>query len=67
VGALRAAALAAPAAGDGPAPVEVQNSLEAAWNRAADPYTPLRGVPGITWIGREVTVEQVLARAGRSG
>ncbi len=65
VGALRAAALAAPAAGDAPAPVEVQNSLAAAWNRAADPYAPLRGVPGITWIGRDVTVEQVLARAGR--
>jgi hypothetical protein len=67
VGALRAAALAVLPAGDVPAAVEVQNSLAAAWNRAVDPYAPLRGIPGITWTGREVTVEQVLARAGRSG
>jgi hypothetical protein len=46
---------------------EALRVLEAAWNRAVDPYTPLRGVPGITWIGRDVTVEQVLARSGRSG
>jgi hypothetical protein len=67
VGELRAAALAALPAGDAPAAVEVQNSLAAAWNHAVDPYAPLRRIPGITWTGREVTVEQVLTRAGRSG
>jgi hypothetical protein len=67
VGALRAAALAASPAGAVLAPVEVRHSVEAAWNRAANPYAPLREVPGISWTGRAVTVEQVLARAGRSG
>jgi hypothetical protein len=67
LGTLREAALAACPGGDALARIAVQNSLEAAWNRAADPYAPLRVVPGITWTGRGVTVEQVLARAGRIG
>ena len=42
---------------------EVKESLAVAWARAADPYAPLRGVPGVTWTPAAVSVEQVYARA----
>ncbi len=45
VGALPAAALAAGAAGEAAAPVEVRHCLAAAWNRAADPTHHCEGSP----------------------
>lgn len=66
VAALRAAALAACPAGDAGRQQEIERSLAAAWNLAADPYAPLRDVPGIAWTGRGVDVEQVYARQRRA-
>lgn len=65
VPAVREAALRACPPGDVAARTEIESSLAAAWNRAADPYAPLHDVPGVRWEGRAVTVEHVPARAGR--
>jgi hypothetical protein len=43
----------------------IGQSLAAAWNLAADPYAPLRGVPGIAWAPGTVAIEQVFARPAR--
>jgi hypothetical protein len=42
---------------------EVDRSFAAAWNRAADPYAPMTGIPGVVWTPVEVTAKQVLARS----
>ncbi len=61
VGALRDLATRHPS--DAGTDAEVKQSLAEAWVRAADPYAPLRGVPGVTWTPAAVSVEQVYARA----
>jgi hypothetical protein len=53
----RLAAEAAPQAA-----AEIERDLAVAWNHAADPYTPMTVVPGITWQPTEVSVERVYAR-----
>jgi hypothetical protein len=42
-------------------PAEVGNSIAAAWHLAAEPYAPLRGVPGISWTCVDVGVEHMPA------
>lgn len=63
--AARALALAACPATDARARAEIGHSFAAVWRWAADPYTPLMGVPGITWSPVSVTVEQVMSRPAR--
>ena len=63
VRAVRELALAACPVTDGDARTEVDRSFAAAWNRAADPYAPMTGIPGVVWTPVEVTVEQALARS----
>ena len=60
---VRELALAACPVTDVDARAEVELSFAAAWNRAADPYAPMTGIPGVVWTPVEVTVEQVLARS----
>ena len=40
----------------------ISDSLAAAWLRAADPFAPLRAIPGIAWEPGRVLVEHVPAR-----
>jgi hypothetical protein len=61
--AVREFALAACPATDVDARTEIERSFAAAWRWAADPYTPMTGIPGVAWTPVEVTVEQVLARS----
>jgi hypothetical protein len=42
---------------------EIATSLAAAWQWAAEPYAPLRRIPGIAWIPVDVTVRHVPARS----
>ena len=42
---------------------EIAESLPLAWQRAADPFAPLRLIPGISWSPGQVTVEHLPARA----
>ncbi len=44
----------------------IEESLAIAWQRAADPYAPLRSIPGITWQPRTVDVEHLPARPARN-
>ena len=44
----------------------ISNSLAVAWQRAADPFAPLRAIPGITWEPGPVIVEHVPARTAGS-
>lgn len=51
-------------------PVEaaaIADSLAVAWQHAADPYAPLRSIPGISWQPASVEVEHLPARAARTG
>jgi hypothetical protein len=57
VAALRDVAAGACPEGDNGARAEIRESLAAAWQWAAEPYAPLRRVPGIVWTPVEVTVE----------
>jgi hypothetical protein len=43
----------------------VSDSLELAWQHAADPFVPLRSIPGITWSPRSVHVEHLRAGAAK--
>jgi hypothetical protein len=45
---------------------EIGQSLAAAWHHAAEPYAPLRSIPGITWQPGSVTVDQIIAQSNRS-
>jgi hypothetical protein len=47
---------------DATARAAIERSLATAWNLAADPYAPIRQVPGITWTARSASVEQIYAR-----
>lgn len=58
--ALRELALSGCRSDDVVARDEIDASFAAAWNRAADPFAPLAGIPGITWTPACVEVEQVL-------
>ncbi len=40
----------------------IADSLALAWQRAADPFAPLRSIPGITWRPITVDVEHLPAR-----
>ena len=65
VEAVRELALAACPAADHAARAEIDRSFAAAWHWAAPPTAPMDGVPGVTWSGVEVVVDQVLARSRR--
>ena len=41
----------------------VAESFAAAWQHAADPFAPIRDIPGITWQPAQVAVEHVPARS----
>ena len=41
----------------------IADSLAVAWKRAADPFAPLRSIPGTAWRQGEVDVEHLPARA----
>lgn len=43
----------------------IADDLEVAWNHAADPYAPIRWVPGIAWRPLTVAVEHLPARPRR--
>ncbi|MFZ5870267.1 MAG: hypothetical protein ACOYXW_07065 [Actinomycetota bacterium] len=45
----------------------VADSLAAAWTRAADPFAPLRSIPGIAWRPVKVVVEHLPARTSPGG
>jgi hypothetical protein len=45
---------------------EISDSLAVAWQRAADPFAPLRSLAGISWKPGRVVVEHLPARAARS-
>ncbi|WP_134774131.1 hypothetical protein [Ornithinimicrobium flavum] len=45
---------------------QISASLAVAWQRAADPFAPLRSISGITWKPGRVVVEHLPARAGRN-
>ena len=45
----------------------IADSLATAWQHAADPYAPLRSIPGISWEPASVEVERLPARAARAG
>lgn len=40
----------------------IADSLAVAWQRAADPFAPLRSIPGIAWRPVKVDVEHLPAR-----
>jgi hypothetical protein len=42
---------------------EIRGSLAVAWQHAADPFAPLREIPGITWQPAQVSVHHVPRRA----
>jgi hypothetical protein len=42
---------------------EIATSVAAAWHWAAEPYAPLRRIPGIAWIPVDVTVHHLPARS----
>lgn len=42
----------------------ITNSLELAWQLAADPFTPLRSIPGIRWQPGPVEVQHLPRRRG---
>ncbi|KAB7745585.1 hypothetical protein GA707_06665 [Nostocoides sp. F2B08] len=42
---------------------EISSSLAIAWQRAADPFSPLRSIDGIAWMPGPVVVEHIPARA----
>jgi hypothetical protein len=62
VTALRVIAAGACPEGDNGARAEIRESLGAAWQWAAEPYAPLRRVPGIVWTPVEAWVEHRPAR-----
>ena len=41
----------------------IADNLAAAWQRAADPFAPLRSIPGVSWRPLSVEVEHVPARS----
>jgi|GEM_PF-896475 len=41
----------------------IANDLAVAWHRAADPFAPLRSIPGIAWRPGQVDVEHLHAKA----
>lgn len=43
----------------------IRGSLAAAWQHSADPFAPLRSIPGIAWQPEEVVVRHVPRRAQR--
>lgn len=45
---------------------EISASLTVAWQRASDPFAPLRSIAGITWKPGRVVVEHLPARAARN-
>jgi len=45
---------------------EISASLSVAWQRAVDPFAPLRSIHGITWKPGPVVVEHLPARAARN-
>lgn len=45
---------------------EISDSLAVAWQRAADPFAPLRSIPGIAWTPGRVVVEHLPARPARN-
>lgn len=65
VAAFRRVALASCPAADPAVREEINRSLAAAWQHAADPYAPLRHIPGVTVASIEVAVEHLHARSGR--
>jgi hypothetical protein len=67
VAAFRAIALASCPTAHAAAREEINHSLAAAWQHAADPYVPLRRIPGITFTPIEVSVEHLHARSRRQG
>lgn len=44
----------------------IARSLAVAWRSAADPFAPLRSIPGIDWHPGQVDVEHLPARAPKS-
>ena len=44
----------------------IADSLAVAWQRAADPFAPLRSIPGTTWQPGQVDVKHLPARALRN-
>lgn len=44
----------------------IANSLAVAWQRAIDPFAPIRSVPGIEWQAGTVDLTLVPARSGRN-
>ncbi|MGH8919996.1 MAG: hypothetical protein ACRD0H_16965 [Actinomycetes bacterium] len=63
VPAVRELALQSCPAADAEARTAIEESFAAAWHWAAEPYAPLRVIPGIAWLPVEVTVKQVFARS----
>lgn len=45
---------------------DISASLAVAWQRASDPFAPLRKIAGITWKPGPVVVEHLPARANRN-
>ena len=45
---------------------EISDSLPVAWQRAADPFAPMRSIAGISWEPGRVVVEHLPARAARN-
>jgi hypothetical protein len=62
VAALRDLAMAMCPDGDTHARAEIGESLATAWQWAAEPYAPLRGIQGITWTPVQVSVQHRPAR-----
>jgi hypothetical protein len=66
VAAFRDVALARCPEGDAGVRAEIGQSLATAWQWAADPYTPLRTIPGIAWTPVQVDVHHKPARPDRT-
>jgi len=66
VAAFRDIAAAAVPDSDTDARTEIDQSLAAAWRWAAEPYAPLRAIPGIIWTPVQVSVEHQPARPART-
>lgn len=45
---------------------EISDSLAVAWQRAADPFAPMRSIAGLVWKPGRVIVEHLPARAARN-
>lgn len=43
----------------------IEDDLTIAWNHAADPYAPIRSIPGVEWQPLTAEVEHLPARPGR--